>query len=112
MPPNKRDSKAKFLSTKTMEPSDLLKLRDDKIARLEERIRTLNLTSCMQERLSDWRGRFFTKVVFRLKPSEQPLQGQSTFDVSMAEQIGLVKQMVIKNSRLASLECASDFIGR
>lgn len=73
VPPAKRDTKSKYLNGSLTgssdEPGDLLKLRDGKIARLEEKIRNLNLTACMQERLSDWRGKYFTKVVIRLKPS-------------------------------------------
>ena len=85
---------------------EIIRLRDDKIADLEEKIKKLSMTACVQERLNEWRSKYFTKVIFRLKPSENPLDVPA-FTVVGQDDLGIAKQMVISSPRAPNLKVTS-----
>jgi hypothetical protein len=75
LPPSKDKkslARSKFLNTGTQD-NEIIKLRDEKIERLEDMVKKLSMTACMQEKLNEWRSKYFTKILFRLKPSPNPL---------------------------------------
>jgi len=63
------------------EENEIAKLKDEKIARLEEKVKQLNILAQMQDQLSAWRSKYFTRIVFRLKPSNRQTLDEPAFHV-------------------------------
>lgn len=57
------------------------------------------MTACMQEKLNEWRSKYFTRIIFRLKPSASGSGEAPAFTVVKTEELGIAKQMVIHNER-------------
>lgn len=65
------------------------------------------MTACMQERLNEWRSKYFTKIVFRLKPSATLRGEEPAFAVVKTEELGIAKQLVIHNERAPEAKIVS-----
>ena len=54
--------------------------------------------ACMQEKLNEWRSKYFTKVIFRLKPSSNTQPDQPAFTVLKSDEFTVAKQLIIHNN--------------
>ena len=47
--------------------------------------------ACMQEKLNEWRSKYFTKVIFRLKPSSNTQPDKPAFTVLKSDEFTVAK---------------------